>query len=300
MPTIKTILRNKPAEINSLDLEILLAKAINQSREFVLTHPEYHLTKIQHIKFHSYISARVKLKPLAQIIKEKEFYNLNFIVNKHTLIPRPETELLVEEVLQKTNQLADKHSRTDCCLLDVGTGSGNIIISLVKNIPFQKSNLSVDKFIAIDISGGALRVAKKNARQHKIEKRIVFLKGNLLKPFLKKYSEKPLPKNLIISANLPYLSKKIYHNCDDGVKLFEPKTALYSPNDGLQHYENLLKQLRDSTTIKQKNLFLFLEISPEQKNLIEGLIKKYFPQAKIIFKKDLAGKWRLCNITIKQ
>ena len=299
MLTIKTVLRNHSAKINSLDLEILLAKAINQSREFVLTHPERRLTTIQYLKLRSYISARAKLKPLAQIIKGKEFYNLNFIVNKHTLIPRPETELLVEEVLQKTNQLADKHSCADYCLIDIGTGSGNIIISLVKNISFQKSNLSINKFIAIDTSTQALRIAKKNARRYKIEKRIVFLKGDLLKPFLKKYSKKSPPKNLIISANLPYLSEKIYHNCDDSVKLFEPKTALYSRNNGLQHYENLLKQLQNPT-IKQKNIFLFLEISPEQKNLIKKLIKKYFPQAKILFKKDLAGKWRLCQITIKQ
>ena len=295
-------------ELDLNDLEILLAKAIRKSREFVISHPEYKLTKAEMTKAENYFSKRLNKEPLALIVGRKEFYGIDFIISKHTLIPRPETEMLVEEILKylKSDFQAVPSVKYD--LFDIGVGSGNIVISLTKNIPTDFFP-EIDNIFAVDVSRQALEIAERNAKNQNVAEKIHFLSGNLLQPFLKngifhpkKEAEISFPKNLIISANLPYLSSKIYNACDKTVKNFEPKTALYSPNKGLYHYNKLLKQLKRLLRSETQNytVAIFLEFSPEQKELLKKLIKKHFPQAEIIFKKDLANKWRLCEIFIKQ
>ena len=203
------------------------------------------------------------------------------------MIPRPETELLVELALEKI-----KKTKYDA-VIDVGTGSGNIIISIAKNIP-DKIRKKIN-FYAIDISKESLQVAKTNAKKYKLDKKIKFIESDLLEYFLK---NKIKNKNILIIANLPYVSAAIYKKNKNNLK-HEPKQALISNNRGLNHYARLIREI--SKINKKCYMFrvtCFIEISPEQKPEIGRIIKEYLPKAKLKFSKDLAGKWRIANIEI--
>lgn len=301
--TINRTLQNYRHNINQLDLEILMADTIEKSREFVLAHPKYKLTKTQILKLKSQIQRRQRNEPIAYITGHKEFYGLNFKVNKYTLIPRPETEMLVDEILKDLNfSLTDYQlQNNNYKIIDIGTGSGNIVISIAKNFPknIQSNNYQL---FATDISPSVLKIAKQNAEEHNLTNKITFLQSDLLNNF--KFKEpkkitKPQVKKLLVVANLPYLSNEIYNSCAKNVKNFEPKSALYSPKSGLQHYENLFKQIKKLSIANYKlQIIIILEISPEQKTSINQLIKKYFSKAKVHFKKDLSNKWRMCKITL--
>ncbi|NTW27371.1 MAG: peptide chain release factor N(5)-glutamine methyltransferase [Candidatus Moranbacteria bacterium] len=325
--TILEITNEYKGKIDYLDLEIIIANSLKKTREFVLTYPKYLITKIQDTKIKKCIQRRISGEPIAYIIGHKEFHGLDFIVNKDTLVPRPETELMVEEALQLMQDT--RYEIQDTKIIDIGTGSGCIIIAitneLTKNtnqngvISSLSRDLSSDSsislrftrndklsFFATDISEGALRIAKKNAKTHDLDKEIRFVKSNLLSAFIQNTKYKIRATNLIITANLPYLSKEIYNSAPIDVKKFEPKSALFSPEEGLAHYRKLLEQVKnqvinfasDLSSRHQSSVTLFLEISPEQKKSLTKLIKSIFPTAKIEFKKDLASKWRLCKISI--
>jgi release factor glutamine methyltransferase len=230
----------------------------------------------------------------------KEFYGLDFKVNKNTLIPRPETETMVDLVLQK---ISTTRKLQPINLIDIGTGSGNIIISIVNKLLNYESRIINYDFYGIDISKKALDIAKQNAKMNKMDKKIKFLHGNLLEP-IKKIGNWKLEignSTMIIVANLPYLSPKIYASCSRDIKNYEPKSALISQKEGLAHYDNLLKQII-KYQVPDIRYQIFLEISPEQKNKIAEIIKRYFPPpaggAKITFHKDLAGRWRICELEI--
>jgi release factor glutamine methyltransferase len=156
-------------------------------------------------------------------------------------------------------------------------------------------------FFGIDISSEALKVAKQNAKLHNLAKKIKFLQGSLLDPIMKEFQAKKLmPDKLIVTANLPYLSKEIYSSAPIDVKKFEPKSALYSPEEGLQHYRKLLEQVSEHFIVVSGkfSVVCYLEISPEQKIPLQKLVTNIFPSAKTEFTKDLAGKWRICKIDI--
>jgi release factor glutamine methyltransferase len=288
------------SKISSLDLELILSAIIKKPREFVLAHPEYTLTNSQISNIKSQIAQRIKGRPMAYILGHKEFFGLDFAVNKYTLVPRPETELLVENVLRKIPDTC-LAGRQNTIIADIGTGSGNIIISVAKNL----KNNSKYKYFGLDVSKKALQIAKQNAKRHNLDKKIKFLHGNLLEPFKKN----KLPNkfsSFIIIANLPYLSKKIYNSAPNDVKKYEPRSALFSKKDGLSHYERLLGQIvslkNDCCMLKclpaGRQTTCYMEISPEQKTKMTGLVRKYFPKIKPIFHKDLAQKWRLCELKI--
>ncbi len=287
MDTIQTILVKHRKKIASLDLELLIAHEIKKTREFILAHPEFKLSKIQLAQLESKISRRINTEPLAHIIGHKEFYGLDFKINQHTLIPRPETELLIEEVLKTIPKI----NFAKLNLIDIGTGSGNIIISLAKNLNDAKIN-----YFGTDISDDALKIAKYNAKKHKQEK-IKFIKSDLLKSILKNKKYFSVENKIILVANLPYLSKKIYSATTSNVKNFEPKSALYSSELGLNHYRKLFEQIKKQAN-KSNIHSVFLEFSPEQKKTLNILVKKMLPLAKIRFQKDLAGKWRLCVLNL--
>ncbi|MDD5289654.1 MAG: peptide chain release factor N(5)-glutamine methyltransferase [Patescibacteria group bacterium] len=285
-------------------------------KSLLYAHPELELTKSQEKKYKKFIARRSKNEPVAYILGQKEFFGLDFWVNKNVLIPRPETEMMVEEVI---NQLTinNKQSRVlgtkkqKIIIIDVGTGSGCLIISILKNLLVANCWLLIDA-VATDISERALAVAKKNARLHGLTKKIRFIKSDLLNFLLS--SRGPIKSDrwdleipsapsglqndmkIIVTANLPYLPEKIYRRNYQGLK-FEPRTALVAKNNGLFLYEKLLKQIKQ-LTINNKQLTIFLEILPFQKPLLEKLIKKHLPKANVKFKKDLAKKWRVAVIKI--
>ena len=290
-----------------LEAEILLSGIINRPREFLLAHGEKKLTESQISNFQFKISWRLKGEPAAYLTGQKEFYGLNFLVNKNVLIPRPETELMVEETIKLITRnwrlgirlpfLTDpKQNEQPLTIIDLGAGSGCIIISLIKNL-ITKFPISNFQFLAIDISKPALSVAKRNARAHNVNKKIQFINGDLLSPLI---HSSLAADSLIILANLPYGRKAWKNNCSlhtVGLK-FEPEIALFTSKGGLALYERLFKQIKK---IKMAaGSYVLGEFDPRQTKLLKTLLKKYFPGAKFEIKKDLAGLNRLFILTFDQ
>lgn len=296
MSNITEIAKKYSRKIDPLDLELLIASSIKKPREFVLAHPEYKIPATHNSKLEAWIKRRIKHEPIAYILGKKEFFGLDFKVNKHTLIPRPETELIPQLV---TQNMEPEGKNKKITIVDIGTGSGNIIISIAKEMEKSKLPITNYQLLAIDISAAALKIAKQNARLHKVDKKIKFIKGNLLSPVICNL-QLATEQRIIITANLPYLSKKIYASVNRDIKKYEPRSALLSGKNGLAHYEKLLKQLK---TLKNQHSMLhvscFLEISPEQKSAFQKLSRSLFPRAKITFYKDLAARWRVCRISLQ-
>lgn len=194
-----------------------------------------------------------------------EFFKLKYKLTPDVLIPRPETELLVDEVISKNPQT----------VIDVGTGSGVIAISVAKN-------LKTVKVLAIDISPKALEVAKKNAKFQNVEKRVFFLESNLLENI------EATPD--VIVANLPYIPTPRLMYLDPMVVEFEPKIALDGGFDGFDLYRKLFSQILQKKIIPK---FLICEIDSEHSSLAEDTAKRYFPEAKVEVKKDLAKMDRI-------
>ncbi|MBP9728248.1 MAG: peptide chain release factor N(5)-glutamine methyltransferase [Candidatus Moranbacteria bacterium] len=278
------------------DFFLLLSHATQKERVFLLAHPEYELTREEEAIARQSLDRRQKHEPVAYITGEKEFYGRTFKVTRDTLIPRPETELLVECALKKIALLQDslnEHPAKKVIGVDVGTGSGNIILSVAQEAKriFPQGQFT---FFGLDISSGALAIAKENALRHHQEKEIIFLESNLLENF-------SLPKekgsHLLILANLPYLSEKIYTESDPTVRCFEPKSALESGFDGLDHYRKLLQSLA-SASKSLSSCTLFLEISPEQKELIATEITTRFSGCIPTVHPDLAGRARIVEASL--
>ncbi len=276
-----------------LDAEILLSYILKKPREYILAHPEKQLTKTQITNYKLQITKKAKGKPVAYITGHKEFYGLDFYVNKNVLIPRPETELMVGKALKEAKPLM--RGFASLCIIDVGTGSGCIIITLAKKLNLKSKILNL-KFFATDISSSALTIARKNAKLHKVDKKITFLQGNLLKPIINKSKIFNLKSEIIITANLPYLTPAQIKN-SPSIK-HEPKLALGAGPDGLKYYRQLFKQIQ-RLSIVNCQLKILIEIDPNQFVKIKNLIKKTLPQAKIIIKKDIHGYNRLVSINLQ-
>lgn len=279
------ILDKNKIKFPHLEAEILLSHIIRKNREFLFTYPQKKITENQLLKFKKNISQRVKGVPIAYLTGCKEFYGFNFVVNEHTLVPRPETELMVEEALKIINK-----SSVGSTILDIGTGSGCIIITLAK--------LSENKhdFYGLDISTRALKIARKNAKLNNTT--IRFIKGDLLKPILSSGIINDASE-IIITANLPYGWSAWKNNSSaDTIGLkFEPEIALFTGKNGLELYEKLLIQLKVLSE-KNKNFTAFLEIDPRQTDEIKKIIKQYLPSTKTEIKKDLSGHNRLVVIKL--
>ncbi|HOZ36691.1 MAG TPA: peptide chain release factor N(5)-glutamine methyltransferase [bacterium] len=276
-----------------LDAEILLSFILDKPKEFLYTHPEYTLSSEQIKKFRGLIARRVTGLPIAYLIGYKEFYGLNFIIDKNVLIPRPDTELMVEEALKKIKDLPITRRSLPITFIDVGTGSGCISIAVTKNQP-PKTNISC---FALDISPAALKIARHNARLHNVSKDIKFFSGHLLQPLLKKYVKmfKCLNAPMVITANLPYLTPAQYRANPD--LKYEPKNALVAGSDGLKYYRTLLQQIK-TLAAHINSTILFLEIDPSQTTPIKKVIHHYLPKAVISVKKDLARRNRLIIIQL--
>ena len=196
-------------------------------------------------------------EPWEYIRGETEFLNNKFLLNKHTLIPRVETEQLVSiatKLLTKNNDFK--------YVVDVGTGSGCIIISLVKNLCIK----NYPKFIGTDINSRALEIATKNSMLHKVNEKVSFLKSNLI-------DNVKITDNSLIIANLPYIPTDIYNKLDKSVIEYEPKIALDGGTDGLKYYKELLNQIKVKGLSKYKTTLL-IEI---EASTLEGL-KKLIPK----------------------
>jgi len=292
------------------DAEILLADVLKKPREFILAHREKQLTPRQSKRFDFLIKQRAKSQPVAYLLGYKEFYGLKFKVNKNVLIPRPESELIVDEILSKK---PNANSKT--IFIDLGTGSGCLLITLAKLL--TKAKL----FIATDISPKALNIAKQNAEYHKVAQKIKFIQGDLLKPLFAKNCQPeagpPLAEKLEIGncleirnppatlcialragwkleiiCNLPYLTP-VQIKQEPSIQ-FEPTLALNGGPDGLKYYSRLARQInRLLKLFTNLQLTVYAEINPNQATAI----KQIFKQAQSIqIKNDLAELSRLAII----
>jgi release factor glutamine methyltransferase len=220
-------LQTKKISSADLDAEILLAFVLKKNRIFLYSYSEKQLTNSQKIAYQKLIAKRSAFHPIAYLTGYKEFYGYDFIVNKNVLIPRPLTEELVEKALASVEKNNLKN------IVDVGTGSGCIIISLVNELKKKYGSLNNFKFYAVDAFDQALLIAKKNAKLHGLQKNIRFIKGNLLEPLKNKQID-------LILANLPYLTKNDIKK--NPYLKAEPKKALYEKTSGKLIYKKLFFQ----------------------------------------------------------
>ena len=230
-----------------LDSEILLAKALNKKREEILISLNQKVASKFIKSFNQLIKRRSLKEPIAYILKEKEFWSKNFFVTKDTLIPRPETELMVEKVV-------NIYKKKNIYMLDIGTGSGCILISLLSEL---KNSLGM----GVDISKKAIQIAIKNSIKHKLEDRAQFFRKSFKEIYGSKFD--------LIVSNPPYIRKKDIKNLDDDIKKFEPKLALDGGNDGL---DVIKKVIYKSKSILKLNGMLALEIGNEQYKKVSKIL----------------------------
>ncbi len=231
-----------------LDSEILLSFALKLSREQILINLNHNINKNSFIKFKKLLSRREKREPIAYIIKKKEFWKNNFYVNNDVLIPRPETELIVEEVLKNIKNTSSRS------LLEIGTGSGCIIISVIK----ERLNC---KATAIDVCKKALNIAKFNAKIHHLRNKVNFININIDKIRDNKYD--------FIISNPPYIKKFDLKRLDGSVRLFEPHIALDGGIDGLREIKKIIIK---SKKLLKRNGKLIFEIGNYQSNITQKIL----------------------------
>ena len=252
------LLKEKKISSFILDSEILLSKTLNKTREDILINLDQKINTKNILAYKEYLQRRSNNEPIAYILGEKEFWSKKFYVNKDTLIPRPETELLVDKILQIYR---DKK----ISILDIGTGSGCIIISLL-------SSLKNSKGIGIDISKNAILTAEKNALKYKLTKRVKFLNKSFNNIFSKKFD--------LIVSNPPYIDSKDIKNLSDDIKKHEPIIALDGGNDGLDLIKKVIYKSKSILKIKG---MLALEIGNEQiKKVSKILIDNNFKIKQVI------------------
>ena len=264
------LLKEKKITSHVIDSEILLSKILDKSREEVLINPDQNICEKNILLFNKLLFRRSKYEPIAYILKEKEFWSMKFDVNKDTLIPRPETELLVDILLRL-------YKGKRITILDIGTGSGCIIISLLKN-------LNTSSGIGIDISKKAIFVAKRNALKHRLSDRIKFFNKSLEGVFYRKFD--------LIVSNPPYIDRKDIRNLSEDIKKYEPRMALDGGNDGLDLIKKVIYKSKNILKVKGT---LALEIGHEQlKRVSKILIENNFRIKNVI--KDYKNNVR-CLIT---
>lgn len=265
--------------IDALDAEVLLAHVQNTTREKIFAHPEHSLLKAQSETYIHAINKRIQGYSVAVIIGHREFFGLDFLVNEHTLIPRPDTEILVEAAITDISL-----SPTSITLIDIGTGSGCIPVSI-----YSQAKNNIAQIFASDISAEALTIARNNAKKYTVP--ITFVHGSLFEPYTQISFENPL----IITANLPYLTEEQFTH-ESSIQR-EPKSALVADDHGLALIYTLIRELDTYKKTYTKNITLFLEIDPLQKEILHAFVQQNTSYKTISFKKDLASLSRVCIIS---
>lgn len=251
-----------------LEAEVLLAHVLETSRAALLAHPERTLSSNQLSSYRAIVLHRAADYPLPYLTGHVEFYGLDFEVTPEVLIPRPETETLVDLAL----------ARRPAAIVDVGTGSGCIAVALAVHLPEAT-------VCAIDISPAALAVAQRNVERHGVADRVRLMVGNVLNP-------RPSPADLIVS-NPPYIPTGDCASLQASVRDHEPSLALDGGPDGLSIIEPLMAQ---APAVLRPGGALLIEIGAEQGEITSRLARTYFPQAQVRVHPDLAGRDRVLEV----
>lgn len=260
-----------------LESRILLSSILKITQEDLLIRYNEAISQEEESSFSEYIKRRKALEPIAYIVGKKEFYGRDFIVNKQVLIPRPETELLVDRVvLEYQENFAGK----EVTILDLGTGSGAIAVTLAALIPQAK-------IVATDISDEALMLAAENAKLHGAIAQIQFIKSDW-------YSNLPGKKFDYIISNPPYISPDNKTYMAQETILYEPELALFAKENGLINYKKIVSGLNKFLKTENK---VFLEIGFNQSEALINILKEY-QFTGIVISQDLSGHNRVIEFKL--
>ena len=273
----QTLLR-KGIDDASAEAEILLGHVLGMSKTQLYTEPEKVLTSTEISQLWSLIQRRLNHEPTAYILGHCEFYGVDLVIDCHTFIPRPETELLVERAVE----LAHRISRPGkgITIADIGTGCGAIAVCLALALPQAE-------IYATDISAPALHVAEMNCRRHAVSRQVKLLQGNSLEPLSQ-------PVDMIV-ANLPYIKDCEIEDLDTEIIDFEPTAALAGGLEGLDIIQKILEQMPEK--LNHGGCFL-LEIGQGQGRQVTSLINNRFQQASIELISDLSGIERVVKVEL--
>ncbi|WP_440669447.1 peptide chain release factor N(5)-glutamine methyltransferase [Candidatus Pelagibacter sp. HIMB1483] len=267
------ILKENKIKTATLDSQILMSKAINEEKKFIILNCKNEISTENLDYYYDLVNQRSNGKPIAYLLKKKNFWKNEFVVDKNVLIPRPDTETLVEQVLELTK------NKNKLSLLDVGIGSGCILLSIL----MERKNFYGT---GIDICKKSLEICRINSKKLGLNKRLKLIKSNIDNFHYGKYD--------LIVSNPPYIKKYDLKCLDKDVVGFEPKHALDGGVEGLSEIRKVIN--RSSELIKKKG-FLILEIGLDQRNCVKRLLQnKGFYIKKIV--KDLANHDR-CIVGIK-
>jgi len=244
------ILKKQNIISHQLEAELLLSKTIKKDRIFLLVNSEKEILSKKVSKYLNYILRRKKYEPIAYITKKKEFWSSAFKVNRDVLIPRPETEIIVEQVLKRFK------SKDNINILDIGTGSGCILLSITKELKRSRG-------IGIDISSKAIKIAKINSKKLHLTRKTKFIHCNVDNFHLGNYD--------IIVSNPPYISSNKIRYLSEDIKEFEPKKALDGGSSGLEIINKVI--IRAKQLLKTKG-YLFIEIGNEQSMKVSHILHK--------------------------
>jgi len=264
----KSLLKDFPEA--AVESKVLVLKSLAISEEMFYTYPDRRVSKSKVQQFYGLVLKRQQGMPLAYVVGEKEFWSLPFKVVPGVLIPRPETELLVEKVIELSTRIRE-------IVVDIGTGSGNIAVSLAKGLP----NVQI---LATDISPEALKTARLNAFRHNVAS-IAFLKGNLFSALRKLHLEGQCD---FIVSNPPYVPESQWETLQDEIRLHEPKNALVSGETGLEIIEKLISR---APKFLKKGGYLCMEIGFGQQDEVLNLFGNGWVRVDCF--KDLNGIPRL-------
>jgi|HigsolmetaAR202D_1030399.scaffolds.fasta_scaffold00543_15 protein-(glutamine-N5) methyltransferase, release factor-specific len=278
-PSVAELLKQATQQLSAsspsarLDAELLLCHVLGFSRARLLAEGQFRPSEAQVQAFQNLVERRLNLEPVAYLTGEKAFYDLDFYVDKRVLIPRPETELLVERAL-----LQAKTRPAPVRIADIGTGSGAIAITLAVHLP--DADVS-----AVDISPEALSVAQRNAERHNVQARLKLLLGDLTAPLSGSYD--------LIVSNPPYT---ILAEIDENVRRHEPHLALDGGEQGMEIYRRLLAEL---PPLLKPDGAILLEIGAWQAQMVSELAHTHFPHATVAVFQDLAGLDRVVEISLR-
>jgi release factor glutamine methyltransferase len=258
------------------DSKILIQHVLGIDRTELTRRLGQILTDGQFREFQTYLSKRQKNEPIAYITGHKEFYGIDFYVDRRVLIPRPETEQLVEAVLSELGSRGVEPT----LFIDIGTGSGNIACAVARLTPMLP-------VIATDVSKDAVLVAKRNARNIGVAGQIDFRVGSLLEPVT---SDDVAGRAVVMAANLPYVPAR-YQVMPD--LMYEPAGAIFAGEEGVEVYHEFFRTL---TALPTQDLTLFIEIHHDQGPAIRGIVSEALPGAKVLVTADYSGHDRIAKI----